>query len=368
MSVKLRGGVYWIDVTVGPHRVKHSSGSSDKKEAETLELEVRLALKNGSYKAGNYLKRQPEGRLVVLSPQISTVGQMLDTCMQRHWAYLRNTKRQQRLVNVLKRLVGHTKLTDMSSQWAFNLVDSLMARGISGGTCRKYIIYLSTAQNNCFRWGLIPHVVPLNTVRESLPKQRHRSKFFNDEEIAEIIQLFKLYPSTLNRPASASACHRLHLFFECLVETGARVTEINQVYWHEIDFEQRLLRLSVERSKSKTARTVALSARVLEIFQQLKDQGLPRPFNISWRVLDRSWKFIRQRMGREDDPDFVRHLARHAFGTKVYQLSGDIRLTQRAMGHNHLVSTLRYEHAVNDAGQRAVQLLEAAKLFPKVVP
>ena len=51
------------------------------------------------------------------------------------------------------------------------------------------------------------------------------------------------------------------------------------------------------------------------------------------------------------------HSLRHAFATRLYEQTHDIRLVQRALGHAHITTTEVYAQVANDSMRDAVQSL-----------
>jgi site-specific recombinase XerD len=52
------------------------------------------------------------------------------------------------------------------------------------------------------------------------------------------------------------------------------------------------------------------------------------------------------------------HSFRHTFATRLYEKTGDLRLTQMALGHKRIATTEIYLHVSNKKLRRAVQSLD----------
>ncbi len=52
------------------------------------------------------------------------------------------------------------------------------------------------------------------------------------------------------------------------------------------------------------------------------------------------------------------HVARHTFGSMVYKNSKDILLTQKALRHTSINSTMIYVHMASEASKEADKILD----------
>ena len=65
-----------------------------------------------------------------------------------------------------------------------------------------------------------------------------------------------------------------------------------------------------------------------------------------------AWQTMRRRAGVKD---FRFHDYRHDFGTKLLRETGNLKLTQKALNHRDIKSTLRYAHVLDEDIAAAVE-------------
>ena len=87
-----------------------------------------------------------------------------------------------------------------------------------------------------------------------------------------------------------------------------------------------------------------------------------RRYPITYEGLKIQWRRARDRSGVQD---LRFHDLRHDFGTRVQRACGNIKITQRALNHSRIESTLRY---INVRDDEVVAALEAAQTPPTTPP
>lgn len=373
MSIFQRGSVWWIDVSVatpkGRVRAKHPAGS--KEDARRLESKVSLAIRDGTYDPSDYAKRKSSKEV----PRGKTLGDVLDEVMKSHWSFKRSSKLFfEPLVVVLKELVGeHPVSQPFVLKDAQALVGALRVyrkppqRPISEKTIEKYIIVLQTALTKGLEWGLVEWAVNMKSVRKALEKPRERQYVLTPEVEAKVLKALGGASSKLR--AEYWKTNDPQDLFVCLMDTGARVGELRQLKWEEIDEERGIIVIPPERSKNKKVGHLLVSERMRAVFKKRREAGHEQVFDLSNDDVLNIWKRVRHATGITDK-DFVPHACRHTFGTRLYQDTGDIRLVQRVLRHADIKTSIRYEHAAAEALGEALAVVNArnSKLCPKVVP
>jgi integrase len=87
-----------------------------------------------------------------------------------------------------------------------------------------------------------------------------------------------------------------------------------------------------------------------------------RRYPITYEGLKIEWRHARDRSGVSD---LRFHDLRHDFGTRVQRACGNIKITQRALNHSRIESTLRY---INVRDDEVAAALEAAQNAPTAAP
>ena len=70
------------------------------------------------------------------------------------------------------------------------------------------------------------------------------------------------------------------------------------------------------------------------------------------------WKRLRRRAGVTG---FRWHDLRHDFGTKFLRVTGNLKLTQKAMNHTDIKTTLRYAHELDSEVAEALERVQSSR-------
>ena len=149
-----------------------------------------------------------------------------------------------------------------------------------------------------------------------------------------------------------------------LIFTGCRMSEILEMKWQYIDFENKRAILS----DSKTGRkTVYLSGPALEMIR-----SIPRvddnPYILTGRFnrghykrMGHHWLEIRKRAGI---PDMRMHDLRHSYASVAAGIGESLPIIGKLLGHTQAQTTARYAHLaadpVHDAAERIAEKLNSA--------
>jgi len=145
------------------------------------------------------------------------------------------------------------------------------------------------------------------------------------------------------------------LAFRLLLFTGARLREILDLQWSQVDLERGLLLLA----ESKTGRkTIVLSAPALALLQQAERRG---PFVVPGGSPDqlrsglkRPWLAIQAHAGLEG----VRiHDLRHTFASVGAGSSLGLPIVGKLLGHSQPATTARYAHLDADPLRKAADII-----------
>jgi integrase len=98
--------------------------------------------------------------------------------------------------------------------------------------------------------------------------------------------------------------------------------------------------VDMRRTKNSYPRTIPLTTRAHEAFQDLSDQ--PMPFARFTEAHIRSnWKFVREALN-DNDPEFVFYLTRHTCASRLVQRKVELYTVKEWMGHKTFEMTMRY--------------------------
>ena len=181
-------------------------------------------------------------------------------------------------------------------------------------------------------------------------------------------------PATLSEPEikallktvsnnSSSITKRDHLIFTLLLSTGIRLGSLVSLNVEDVDIKQGRLRIS---GKNGTEQVVFLGTRLKKSLKTyinnhpatgakplfLSNQGN----RIGSRQVQLRFDYWLKIAGITHH--YTIHSLRHTFATRLYEKTGDLRLTQMALGHKRIATTEIYLHVSNKKLKRAVQSLD----------
>ena len=160
----------------------------------------------------------------------------------------------------------------------------------------------------------------------------------------------------------------LHTFVLLALHTGARSLEIRSLSWSQVNFEDGVISINSEISKTHRTRVVPMTpaaqsvlrdqleeksnlvrGELLElsnalIFPSRKNPEKPRDMH---KAFDR----VVKRVGLSDLPDLGKlciHDLRHCCGSALIMSGVDVETTRKILGHRDISTTQRYLHVVND--------------------
>ena len=139
------------------------------------------------------------------------------------------------------------------------------------------------------------------------------------------------------------------VLLQCLKETGARIGEILDLKWTDIDFESNVLRITPE--KGSKARTIKVSSKLMQRLGHVQNVNQVRdPTKIfsSYNSVHKIYHYQRSNLARKLSNERLRqitfHTLRHWHATKVYHETRDIYFVQRRLGHRSITNTMKYIH------------------------
>lgn len=164
----------------------------------------------------------------------------------------------------------------------------------------------------------------------------------------EAVRLGKVLDAWMLRDKATTGIAVIRL----LTLTGARCSEITELKWSEVDFDQGFLRLGA----SKTGRSIRpLSAVALDFLARWPRTSLTWVFpaetgQAPYQGIGKVWREVRKEAGLED----VRlHDLRHSFASFGISAGLSLPVIGALLGHKDVTTTQRYAHLANDKARQA---------------
>jgi integrase len=163
--------------------------------------------------------------------------------------------------------------------------------------------------------------------------------------------------------------------------SGQRKTAIVGLLWSNVDLDNKTARFKI-KAEADGWHTIPLTPRMIEIIQSRpkicpqvftyeckrsappirrgdktlpgRRKGVRYPF--SKQGWTREWRAALKAAGIED---FRFHDLRHTAGSRITRACGNLKVTQRVLGHTSIMTTARYAHASDDDIRRAMGAAES---------
>jgi integrase len=355
---KREGSPHWfIEFTFKGQKVRQSSGTPKKRDAEERERILRQELKEqlllgkvAEMSFGQAVDRYydgvvlPKGNVGVATRELYALNQLRDG------------------------LGAATPITKLSARVLADYKDRLLGEKKAPATVNRYLATVKAILNKAKdEWGTLA-VMP--TIK-LLPLDNARYRWLTEVEEKKLL------------PACAPHLRDLVVF---LMDTGARLSEATTLTWVDVDLDRKP-RAAVRfmETKSGKPRGVPLSTRVEEMLRRLKAEcpegenrvflyrpvgrgglggdetkrGKALPFNHPFGT----WDTARKRVGLED---VNLHDLRHTFASRLIMRGVPLLTVSKLLGHHSIQMTMRYAHLAPDAFDAAIDLLEGGK--PRAQP
>lgn len=336
MSIKQRGNSWQVAITLDK---RYRKSFKTRVEAERWELEAKLRFSKGE--AVDHWGRGHETDL-----QTITWEELRQEVTQLRWKNQKSTKTHEINGKAIVELIGRGVLVKNITQRIIDDIGVMMQEEneeVSPATINRKYSSLSVMIKHAKKRGYIPKDFDFE-----IPKYKeaeHRIRWISGEEERNMINYLKTI-----RPEVAD-------MVVILINTGLRLSELWRLTVRDVTDSH----LTVWESKSGKARSVPLVKRVREVLNRYKANKAPDsrifPDWTNWR-LTHYWNRGRDYLELANDPQFVPHVCRHTFCTRLIQRGVPITHVQRLAGHSVITTTLRYAHLSQGDLDLAILALE----------
>lgn len=240
---------------------------------------------------------------------------------------------------------GKVRLTDIDSRAVAQWLGDKQAEGLAPATVEKIRVIFGRSFELGARWG-IPGAEknPTRGVSRK-PLNNARERFLSAEEAAR-----------LREAVAQSQSTQLQHVVGLLLLTGARVRELLDAKWSDVDVERKSW--LIPTSKTGKPRRVPLSSAALAIIE-----ALPRFNDCPWLVPnpDTLKPFVSIKHGWQRAirvaklPGLRIHDLRHSAASFMVNSGVDLFAVGKVLGHASYQSTQRYAHLANDTLLAAVE-------------
>lgn len=333
MTVYRRQGskIFTANFTINGKRYSFSTGCMTKREAKAYEAAERQKL----------LKQTK------LTPQEQNAQtQLLDAIekvYEQRWKHTKDSQRSYRRAINLASIIGNIPLSEITDTTVLHLIKILESRNSSNATINRYLASLKTILKQLKqpsdgiklrkeyngRVRVLSKEEELNVVKH-LRKTEHGERRYYFTEVADLV--------------------------EVLVDTGMRVGEALNLKYEDIDFENNLLTIWI--NKGDRPRSIPMTRRVSSVLQTRQAANPVKPFSVKSYQVSTAWNYVRKEMELEGDSQFVPHALRHTCASRLVNAGVDLYLVKEILGHSTIQITERYAHLAPYKLSSAILALE----------
>jgi integrase len=157
---------------------------------------------------------------------------------------------------------GDRQLSAIRKRDVISLLDSIVDRG-AGGQANRTLSYVRRFLN----WAAARDLIETNVAQhiEKVVPENRRDRVLNDEELANVWRA----AVAMGSPVGDG--------LRLLILTGARLSEVFEARWSELDLKHRCIRLPASRAKAKEGREIYLSDLALDTVK-----AIPRYAGSDW--------------------------------------------------------------------------------------
>lgn len=322
MAVRQRGETWQADASWKGKRLRQDGfatrGQAEKWEADTLaRLRLGLAVDNATSKP---------------STGVDTLKELYDRTYNQFWKGTRGEGTACINAESVIKILGETTNPNALREGDMDfLIGKLKDQGLSGGTINRKLSALSRMLKFGHQRGWIERLPYIQHQRES----EHRLRWLTDTEEESLLKWCDYF-----------GWKELRDLFTVLIDSGLRISEALKLEWRDVaDGWIRVWGAKDPTGKGKH-RSVPMTDRVAAIINRRRNEaeGRETVFTLDRHQADKRWDTIREKMGLEDDTQFVIHALRHTCASRLVQAGVDLPSVQQVMGHSNITTTMRYAH------------------------
>jgi len=337
MPVRPRGNSFEATVHYKGERYRQSFPT--EVEAEAWELQTKADLKRGKI-----INEKESNSKATLGPK--NLLELFDMTYKRYWANNRSSKSSE--VNALKcvRTLGEHLHPSMVDETAIdNMIFSFEEEGIAPATINRRLSALSKMLTFAYERQYIQRKPKIDRKREP----EHRVRYITEEEEAELLAYYRFIGNEDMRELVIVG-----------IDTGLRLGELRRLNRQVFDAKARTV--TVTKSKTGKVRTLPLTSRSYDIIKRRSDEA-ETPTDALWLgwtndKIRHLWNHGKSHLKLMGDPQFVPHVMRHTFCSRLVQRKVDIATVCALAGHSSITMTMRYSHLSPRNLVDAVRVLE----------
>lgn len=319
-----------------------------RKKAKSLKAEIQL---------GADPRGEEKARLAVLT---------FTEFFENHYLpYVKPRKRSWQRDDELFRLrlkdgFGSKRLNQITRQQVQLFHTGLFDAGLAAATADHHVKLMRHALNLAVEWEMLDRN-PITRV-PLFNRDNKVEHYVAKDDLEKLLNVLR----TENRRS-------VPLIAMFLLSTGARLNEVLQGTWSQIDQANRVWRIPALNSKSMRVRSVPLNDSALDVLKQLDTEGkfeylfINRRTGEPYTTVHKVWARLRVKAGL---PQLRIHDLRHQYASFLVNGGRTLYEVQQILGHSDPKVTQRYSHlsskSLQDAANTASVVIRGAMEVPEV--
>lgn len=224
--------------------------------------------------------------------------------------------------------------------------EEFLEEGLSEATVNRYLAAISRMLSYCDEMELIPEYSKPKI--RFYPENNGRVRWIDEEtEEAKLLVLTRDH-----------GWHDFADLYAVAIDTGMRRGELLALDDQDVKLKETeegwTGKVYIPENKTNTPRMVPLTLRAATILAARRKAGHNVFQGITPDMIRHRWDTVRAEMGLKDDDQFVFHVCRHSFCTRLAFADTPDLVIMRLAGHTSLATTKRYTHLKDEGLERAV--------------
>ncbi|SDP45712.1 Site-specific recombinase XerD [Ralstonia sp. 25mfcol4.1] len=311
---RTKNGPWWVDLGIDGTRVRRSTGTADRRQAEEFAAKV----------ASDYWRQKKLGERPAVSWEAAVVHWLKQN---QHLRSLETVK--QRLRWLTGKLAG-TAVREIDRDRVNALIAAKLEDGVVGATVNRHMAALSVILNHCRQEGWVDVVPPIR----KLPEGGSRLTWLTRPQA---LRLLEELPGHLRQMARFA------------LATGLRESNVRLLEWAQVDTARALAWIHADQAKAKRVISVPLNGDALEVLAEQRGEHRDYVFTYQGSPVGRIYNHAWQKACRRAGLDGLRfHDLRHTWASWHVQAGTPLPVLQQLGGWASYQMVLRYAHLGRD--------------------
>ena len=311
---RTKNGPWWFDLGIDGSRIRRSTGTKDRREAEEFAAKV----------ASDYWRQKKLGEQPAVMWEAAVVHWLKQ---HQHLRSLETVKQRLRwLTGQLKgtpvRAIGRDRIA--------SLIEAKLETGVVGATVNRHMAALSVILHHSHREGWIDAVPPIR----KLPEGGSRLTWLTKPQARRLLEELPAHLRPMARFALA---------------TGLRESNVRLLEWSQVDQDRALAWIHADQAKGKRVISVPLNADALAVLEEQRGEHRQFVFTYQGAPVGRIYNHAWQKACRRAGLDGLRfHDLRHTWASWHVQAGTPLPVLQQLGGWASYQMVLRYAHLGRD--------------------